>query len=178
MIITISGTAGSGKDTVGKKVAKDLKYKFYSMGDLRGEMALKRGMTIEEFNRLGEKEDWTDREVDNYQRELGQKSDNFVIVGRTSFHFIPHSVKVFLDVDVQTAAKRIMGDKRPDEKYKSIDEAIKKLEERQKSDNLRYKKYYNLDILDKKHYDVCIDTSEMKPEEVASAILRYVKMKS
>ncbi|MCX6741353.1 MAG: AAA family ATPase, partial [Candidatus Parcubacteria bacterium] len=46
MIITLSGKPGSGKTTVAKILAEKLGYKFYSTGDLRGQMAMKRGLTI------------------------------------------------------------------------------------------------------------------------------------
>ena len=176
MIITISGNAGSGKDTVGKIIAKKLKYKFYSMGDLRREKAKQRGMTIEEYNKLGETDKSTDTEVDEYQTELGILEDNFVIVGRTSFYFIPDSFKIFLDVDVKEAAKRITSDKtRVGEKYKNMNNAVKKLNKRKDMDDKRYKKYYELDIFDKKHYNLLMDTTEITPDEAADKIINFIK---
>jgi len=180
MIITISGTPGAGKDTIGKLVAKKLGLKFYCMGDMRRKMAADRGMTIEQLNKLGEKEDWTDKEADNYQAKLGQTEDNFVAVGRTSFHFIPKSKKIFLDVTLEEGARRIINDKssaRDVEKYKDIKEAMQKLKERKESDNKRYMKYYNLNIFDKKHYDLVIDTTNKKPEEVVDLIVNFAKKK-
>ncbi len=91
MIITISGLPGSGKSTVGKILAKKLGYEFMSLGDLRGKIAIDRGITIDELNHLGEKEGWTDKEVDDYQREYGKTHDNLVVEGRLSFYFIPRS---------------------------------------------------------------------------------------
>jgi cytidylate kinase len=43
------------------------------------------------------------------------------------------------------------------------------------SDDLRYKKYYGLDYKDKTHYDLLIDTSKLNAEEVANAIIKYLK---
>jgi cytidylate kinase len=42
MIITIAGTVGSGKSTVGRIIAKRLGLKHYSIGDLMREMAEQR----------------------------------------------------------------------------------------------------------------------------------------
>ncbi len=112
MIITISGQAGSGKSTVARMLAKKLGFKHYSMGDLRRKMALKKGITLAELNKLGEKEDFTDKDVDEHQKRLGEKEDNFVIDGRTSFHFIPHSVKVYLKAGIKERAKRVFQDER------------------------------------------------------------------
>jgi len=54
MIITISGLPGSGKTSVGKLIAERLGYEFLSIGDLRGSFASKKGLTIDELNKLGE----------------------------------------------------------------------------------------------------------------------------
>ena len=77
MIISISGTPGAGKSTVAPMLADKLGYKRYYMGGLRREAARKRGLTIEEYNKLGETDPSTDLEVDRYQEELGKKENNF-----------------------------------------------------------------------------------------------------
>ena len=172
MIVTISGLPGSGKSTVGRLLAKRLGYKFYSIGDLRGKWATERGMSINELNKLGEREEWTDRKADEYQAELGKKEDHFVIDSRLSFHFIPHSFKVFLTVDLHTGAKRIMKDERQDEPADSLEGLTKGLESRIRSDDSRYKKLYGLDFQDSTNYDLVIDTTEFSPEEVVSRIMK------
>ena len=88
-----NGSAGSGKSTIAEKLAAELKWPRYYIGAIRREAALKRGLTLEEYNKLGETDPQTDIEVDNYQKELGERSDNFIIEGRTSWYFIPHSLK-------------------------------------------------------------------------------------
>lgn len=172
MIITISGVPGSGKTTVAKILAERLGMKFYSMGDLRGKMATERGLTIDELNKLGETEAFTDNDVDTYQTKLGQTEDNFVIEGRLSWHFIPHSFKIFLECDEKEAARRIFLSKRhksaerKDEPlYASIEEAAEVIRHRIASDNLRYGKYYGLQYQDKKNYDLIIDTTNLKGAE-------------
>ncbi|NCN22449.1 AAA family ATPase, partial [Candidatus Falkowbacteria bacterium] len=64
MIITFSGAAGSGKSTIAQKLADNLKWPRYYMGGLRREAAKKRGLTLAEYNELGEKDPKTDMEVD------------------------------------------------------------------------------------------------------------------
>ena len=174
--ITISGRPGAGKTSVGKLIAKRLGLRFYSMGDMRGQMAKERGITIEELNKLGEKEGWTDTKVDDYQKELGKKEDNFVFEGRLSFHFIPDSFKVFLDVETFEGAKRIFNDPREDEsKKKFVEEVAEAIKERVKSDSLRYKKYYNLDIFDKSQYDFVLDTTHLSIEQVVERVIEGLK---
>jgi len=177
MIITISGVAGSGKSTVGKILAEKLGMKYYSVGELRRRMASDRGMSLEEFNRLGENEDFTDRLVDEYQAELGKKEDNFIIDGRLSFHFIPNSVKVFLDVSDEEAARRILKDKREAESFRTFEDALESIRRRNQSDALRYKKYYGVDLYDRKNFDIVIKTDSIPAEEVARRIMEFIKKK-
>ena len=179
MIITISGTPGSGKSTVAKILAQRLKLKHYSMGDMRGKMALDRGMTIDELNKLGETESFTDKEVDEYQRTLGQNDDNFVIDSRLGFHFIPHSYKIFLSVNERVAAERIFkAPQRPDEPaYKTIDDVLNKLAKRVDSDNRRYQKYYHVNYTDRNQYDLVIETTSFSPEQVADMVIQEMQKK-
>ncbi len=175
MIITISGIVGSGKSSVGILVAKKLGFKYYCIGDLRREMAKKRGISLAELNKLGEKDPSTDLEPDKFAEEKGKTDDNFVMVGRTSFHFIPKSVKIFLDVDPKTGAERVLNHSRNDERYNNLDEAIKKIRKRLESDEVRYRKYYNLDVFNKKNYDYIIDTTNLTIKEVVDEIIEKIR---
>ncbi len=176
MIITLSGMPGSGKNTVAGILAKKLGFKHFSVGDLRGKMAIERGLTLDEFNVLGEKKDFTDKDVDEHQTELGKKEDDFIIDGRLSWYFIPNSIKVYLDIELKEGAKRIVKTKRPDEKeYKTTGEALKVINLRVASDRKRYKKWYDIDCYDQKHYDLIVDTTNLTPEQVANKILEHIK---
>lgn len=180
MIITISGYPGSGKSTVGKQLAKKLKYRYYSIGAMRRAMAKERGMTLQEFNVLGESQAFTDRDIDKWQERLGQTKDNLVVEGRTSFHFIPHSVKLFFYVDLATAAQRIFGDAsharrfEASHHYTNARQLEHGLRGRMASDTRRYRKYYGLNIFHPKHYDLYLDTTKLSPKETLKEILVYL----
>ncbi|MCH8049371.1 cytidylate kinase family protein [Patescibacteria group bacterium] len=183
MIITLSGLPGSGKTTVTKMIAERLNMKWHSMGDLRGKMAKERGMTIDELNKLGMKEAFTDKEIDEYQKNLGQTEDNFVVDGWMSWHFIPHSLKIFLKIDPDEGARRIFearkGKGREDEpEYTSLEETKRVLEERVRNSQKRYLKYYEVDYLNPDNYDVIIDTTHMTPEESFQKIQKLIKEKA
>lgn len=180
MIISISGSHGSGKSTIAKMLAEKLNWPRYYMGGLRREAAQKRGMTLAEYNKLGESDPSTDLEVDNYQEELGKTKDNFIIEGRTSWHFIPDSLKIYIKASFETGAERIFkqlqkeNNRNEDHNLNSIEAVLKSLEERYKSDQLRYKKYFNIDVYDLKNYDFVIDTDKLTIEEVFEKVFTFV----
>lgn len=183
MIITVSGLAGAGKGTVCRILSKRLNYNYYSMGDLRRMMAKDRGMTLEEFNKLGEKESFTDNDADKYQTELGLREDNFIMEGRLSYHFIPQSLKIFLYVNPKVAAQRIYSDNSSDrinqQKADSLDEQEKLTIERNESDLRRYRTHYGINnFTEKKNFDLYIDTSNLTVDQVVNNILGYINSRN
>lgn len=177
MIITISGVPGSGKSTIAKILSEKLKIKRFSVGDFRRQQAKDKRMSIEEYNKLGEKDRITDSEADEWQIELGKKEDNFIIDGRLSYHFIPNSIKIFLDVKPEIGAERIMLEKRQEEKMSDNKEAIKQWRNRYNSDKKRYKKYYNLNPYDKSQYDFYLDTTHLSIPETTEEVLKFINKK-
>lgn len=174
MIITIQGQAGSGKSSISKLLAKRLHYRHYSVGDLRRKIAKKHKLTINQLNKLGETKDWTDKEPDQLQAKLGREQDNFVIDGRTCFHFIPHSFKVYLHADLEVRTKRVFKDERKTEGYRSLKDTEKALVEREKSDHKRYNKYYGLDISKMSNYDLVIDTTKLTKKQIVDRIVQAI----
>ncbi|MAG08405.1 cytidylate kinase [Candidatus Woesearchaeota archaeon] len=175
MIITISGKPGSGKSSVAKLIAKKLKLKHYSIGDFMREIAEKKGISLLELGKIAEKERWVDEELDKRQIELGKSEDNFVIDSRLGFHFIPNSVKVFLEVDLKTAAERIFNCRRKEEKENlTLNKTMENVKRRIKSERLRYKKYYSLDCYDKKQYDIIVGTTGMPAEKVSEEVIKRI----
>ena len=182
MIISFNGPEGSGKSTLAKKLAETLGWPRYYMGGLRRKMAKERGLTLEEYNKLGETDPTTDKEVDDYQKKLGETEDNFIIEGRTSWFFIPHSLKLYIDVEDTIAAARIWkdlkenADKRNEGKnLDSVADVLKSIRRRQKSDIIRYKKYYQIDVHDKSHYDFIINTSNLSADEAFAEIMGFIQ---
>lgn len=165
-----------------KAIESEFGLKRYYMGGLRREMARKRGLTLEELNELGEKEFFTDQEVDEYQKRLGRTEDNFVIEGRTSFFLIPQSFKIFLDVSITEGAKRIWSDLQKNAEKRneasgleSYEDVVASVKKRIASDIKRYEKYYQRDIFNKSKYDLWLDTTEFDLDQVKDKVFEAIR---
>jgi len=183
MIISFAGWPGSGKSTIAKRIATELGWPYYSMGQLRREAAKRRGMTLEEYNKLAMSDISTDLEVDEYQTKLGQEQDNFVIDGRTSWHFIPQSYKIFLNVDPRVGAERIFqelqqgGDRNEGHNLTTVEAVLNSNYERVQNDRKRYQKYFGIDVYDLANYDEIVDTTNLTIEEVVAKVRSLIRQR-
>ncbi len=176
MIITISGKQGAGKTTIAKELGEKLEYNFISVGEIQGELASERGMTINEFMELGETDKSIHLEMDKKITEMGKTKDNFIVEGWLAFHFIPHAYKIFLVVDEDVGAERIFKDKRGDEpRQETVEKTKQKLKERLTNVRESFKKYYNIDFLDPSPQDLIIDTTNLKIEQVVKEIMGKIQ---
>ena len=184
-IITISGSEGSGKSTIIKYLQGKLNADRIDVGEIRREYAKSKGLTLEELNKLAIDNPESDVKIDNQTairaRELAEK--NLVIVGgRTQFHFLPESFKLYIKCDLDESAKRIWKDlqnntNRNEGKINSLEALKKSLINRKESDLARYKKYYNLDHTDESQYDYVIDTTNITTQEAIYIVLKKIKEK-
>lgn len=176
MIITISGTPGSGKSTVARRLSRRLRYPHTDIGQIRRNIAKRLGLTLEQYTRLSETDHRPDRDVDAYQQALGRKHKNYVVEGRLSFHFIPQSFKVFLYVSPTVGAERILKQLRSDRmrnegvRLKTRAAVLRSIRRRMASDRRRYQQYYRVNPFLRRHYDCYLDTSHLPP----SAVLQKV----
>ena len=75
MIIAISGLHGTGKSTVAKKIAEDLGLEFYSTGNMFRELAVDKGITIEELSIMAENDKKIDFELDDKVKAYALKNN-------------------------------------------------------------------------------------------------------
>jgi len=180
MKITLSGDAGSGKSTLAKMLAENLGLKEYSSGDSQRFLAKQAGVSLEEWGKRCEEDPETDLKVDAHAAEIGKTKDNFVLVGRVAYYFIPDSVKIYLQVDFETGARRIYEDPqdtRKVEKYKTLKDLMQSLKTRRQSEINRYEKYYKLNPYDLKQYDIVIDTTSITAEQATQKVIDFLKNK-
>lgn len=118
--------------------------------------------------------------IDGKMKKLGMEinrerhpEDVWIIDSRLAFANIPDSFAVRLTTSPKVAGKRLFDDKTRgnEDKYLSVEEAIKEREERRLGEIERYKKIYGIDLTDENNFDLVIDTSYSSPESVAQVIL-------
>ena len=174
MMITICGKPGSGKSTVARYLAERLHYKFVSVGNEARKIAKKMNISVLELSRLAEKDEKIDKLIDSTHLKYKNIS-RIVMDSRVAFYFFPKSLKIYLNVRPEVAARRILGAKRPTERVKNFKETLKQVKERIVFEQRRYKKYYNVDIYDVKNYDVIIDTSNLGLDEMDCLVEKVVR---
>jgi len=171
--ITISGLPGSGKTTVAQLLEKKLGLKYVYSGDIFRKMAEKYSMSLEEFGKYCENNKDVDEQLDNNQLKELHKG-NVIVEGRIS-GWLAHrnkipSIKIFLEADLDTRVSRIVNRERGEFKKRK-----KEILNREKSEKVRYKKYYDIDVDDTSIYDLVIDTTEKTPEDIVNIVLKKLE---
>lgn len=170
--ISITGDLGSGKSTVCSYLKEHYGLNVYSIGQIQRSLAVKYNMNILAFNKYMEIHPEIDEEIDSELTLIGRRDEDMVLDSRMAWHFVPDTFKVYLTVDPNEAARRVVNDKRGAvEKYKSPEVARLSLIERKKSENLRYITKYGVDCSNPDNYDLILDATAISPTEVAEAII-------
>jgi cytidylate kinase len=174
-IITIAGKPGSGKSSTSKSLAASLGYKHFSSGDLFRAIGKERGIDVFAANVAAETEKEIDYQVDAKLRELGEYENEMVIDSRTAWHWMPQSFKVYLDLDLEIAAKRILANMDPERlKVEDIPEKpseyAERLQARLDSETKRYMNLYQINPYDMSNYDLVVDTAKLDLEAVIETV--------
>jgi cytidylate kinase len=178
LIITISGRPGSGKSTLGRLLSAKLNIPFFSMGEIRRHYAVEHGMTINDLNERAEKDPSSDHQVDEFQRRLPEKHPSFIVDSRLGYHFLPQSVKIFIKVPREIAAKRIFERRRESEAWASVEDGIEALKQREESDKHRYKHLYNIEHPPSmEHYDLVLDSTTTEADQLLKHTMDFLEQR-
>ena len=178
MLITITGKPCSGKSTAAKLIVEQHGFTRIGVGDMFKEEAKKRGLSAEEFNALCMNDPSYDYFIDKMTEQKGieLEGQDFIFDSRLAWHFVPVSFKVFVDLDEDTMAYRLVNsDREGKEKYDDYEKAKKTVINRTKLENKRYKKIYGVDMFDLSNYDFVVDSKNLSQQEVADAIWKAYK---
>lgn len=178
MHITITGNLGSGKSTICKILEDKYGFEIYSTGKVQRELARQMNMTTLEMNQLMCSDHKYDNMIDDTTARISRENPdkNIIFDSRLAWHFVEKSFKVFLAVDLNVAAERVMNDNRgTEEQYSSLEEAKEKLYMRAQTENVRYKDIYNLEYFDYSNYNLVVESTYSSPELIASTIMKEAK---
>ncbi|UCD02131.1 MAG: AAA family ATPase [Promethearchaeota archaeon] len=171
MIITISGLHGTGKSTIAKLIAKNLRIQYYSTGQAFRDLAKEMNMTLEEFTEYVEKNPEIDEKLDEKIIKIAQKG-NIVIDSQLSGYILKPiaDFKILLFCPLETRVKRMA--ERDNTNY---EEKLKETKLREESELERFKSLYDIDLSNqeeiKKIYDLIINTENLSVEEIIDKIL-------
>jgi predicted cytidylate kinase len=173
MIVVIGGPPGSGKTTAATLFAETYGFTLISGGKLFREMAAERGMDLLAFGAHAEKHHEVDRELDDIVlvavRRAVTAGKDAVVDGRIQAHLLKRSnvqafcVLVTAPVDVR--AKRVA-----DREGKSERMALEEILARERSERLRYREIYGIDMEDVHVYDLEVDSAELRPDAIVRKI--------
>lgn len=172
-IISLAGELASGKGTVSRILMERLHYTVYRNGEYVRNLAKERGLDITSFNAYLNDHPEIDRQIEKSAAEYAKTHNQFVIDARLGWYAVPESFKVYLVVDLDVAARRAFADenRKETEKFATVEEQKEDIERRYKMENERYWKLYGVHKEAHSNYDLVIDTTHLKPEEVAEQII-------
>lgn len=171
MIITIGGLAGSGTTTAAEALSKKLNIPFISAGSIFRDMAKEKEMSLLEFSKFAEDNTAIDIELDKRQVKIAKESENLIVEGRLSAHFIEADLRVWLLAPLDTRAERVRV-----RESKSMELAIDEIIIRENSEALRYLDIHDINIHNFDIYDLVINTNRFNPDSIAEIILITLKV--
>ena len=178
-IIAITGNIAGGKSIVTHKIANKLGMDIYFASSTFRKLSRDYNMDIVTFNayveRIPEIDVAIDKEMSNYLKD----HDNLVVDSRLAWYFEQDAFKVFITVDLDVAARRLLLDsnnRNIEDKYTSIDDAKIAIIKRQNYERERYKEEYGIDILDYNNYDLVIDSTSLSSEDLSNKIIDEYKV--
>ncbi len=171
--ISITGDLGSGKSSVAKVLCKLLDYQYFSTGSVQREMAKDKGMDTLELNYYSEKDTKIDDYIDDYLRRINTGDVSYILDSRLAWFFVTKSFKIYLTVQPEIAAKRVLSDAERSSEPFAADIKTKSdaLLERRSVENRRFQRIYGVDCADLNNYDLIVDTSERSIQETVDLII-------
>lgn len=174
MILTISGLHGTGKSTIGKKLAEHFELDFYSTGNAFREMAAEHDMTLEEFTEYVEQHPEIDKRLDERVVEMGEQG-NILVDSQLSGYLLKDvaDFRILLACPIETRVKRMA--ERDGTNY---EEKLEETRMREKSELDRFKELYDIDLSDDRVkndiFNVIVDTQHLSIDQVFQTIIERI----
>jgi cytidylate kinase len=167
-VIVVSGQPGSGKSTIARRLAEKLGLRYLYTGEIFRSIARARGMSLTELSRLAERDASIDLEIDRRTIEEALKGGvvidshlaGWVLAGLADF-------SVYLKAPLRVRIERIARREKMDP-----EEAAADILGRESSQWRRFRSLYSIDTTDLSVFDLVIETSHYKPDEIIELIIK------
>jgi len=170
VIIAISGKAGSGKSSVGERVAQILGLRIVSHSFKT--LAEKTGKDLMEVQKEAASNPAIDKDMDEIIRAEAAKGDCVVVTWLGPWIVRHPDLRVWLDATDETRAARIAGRDGMDEKG-----ALEHIKKRDSDNRQRYLKLYGIDIEDRSEFDLELNSGKFSIEQLAQMIANAARVK-
>jgi CMP/dCMP kinase len=168
--ILLSGLSGTGSTTAARRIAADFGLSYIYGGQIFRNLAVERGISLEELAESLEHDQEAEREIDRRLVAAGI-GDNVLIESRTIGWIFPpeiQAVRIWLLCDLSERLRRVQA-------REHHPRSAENLLRREASDNRRYGDLYGIEDNDFSPFDLVIDTTRMSVDEVVSQIEAFVR---
>lgn len=171
LVITVSGLHGTGKSTYAKAISEEFNLRHVSAGALFRQVALERGMSIEELSRTAERDKEIDRLIDDRTRREASV-ENVILDGLLAGWMARDNadLKIYLkcpdDVRIHRIAER---------DGITYEKARKTTTFREGAEKKRFKRLYDIEMNDLSIYDLIINTGLMSIKSNIEVIKKFVQ---
>ena len=170
MRILLSGLSGTGSTTAAKRIAADFNLAYVYGGQIFRNLAVERGVSLEELAESLEHDQETEREIDRRLIAAGM-NDSVLIESRTIGWIFPReipTVRIWLLCDLSERLRRVRA-------REHHPRSAENLLRREASDNRRYRELYGIEEEDYSPFDLVVDTTTMPVDEVVAQIESFVR---
>lgn len=164
--LVISGPVASGTTTAAGTLAKKLGLEYHAAGDFFRQYMIEHNIPLPEKLEIP---DEVDRKIDEELTNLADRG-GVVIDGLYLGYLtrnIPHVLKVKLTADEEVRIRRALG------RIHTHKETAQDVRRRDQTHDIKFRKLYAQEnFLDPKFFDLVIDTTSTKPEEMVAEIIK------
>jgi cytidylate kinase len=168
--ILLSGLSGTGSTTAARRIANDFGLSYVYGGQIFRNLAVERGISLEELAESLEHDQEAEREIDRRLVAAGI-ADNVLIEGRTIGWIFPNeipAVRIWLLCDLSERLRRVRA-------REHHPRSAENLLRREASDNRRYLELYGIEEENFSPFGLVIDTTRMSVDEVVDQIESFVR---
>lgn len=172
--------SGTGTSTIAKMLAERLELKKYSGWDMQRMNAADKNMTIEEYDNYLKQHPELDNAIEERQKVIWETEDNFVLESRIWWSVVPDAFKIKLACELDERIRRITTDdkQRIAHTKDNFENTKQKTLAREQTYQTRFNELYAIkDWNADEHFDLVIDATIAKPDEIIEKILEVINNK-